>query len=90
MSSTSNSMICFGTTKCYLTSKGCWKYPLSPHPPPIVLERKIRSLQKVMAHLDSLENDGSVLVFTDGSSEELRRIGFIGGYGIFSSLPVML
>ena len=29
-----------------------------------------------------------MLVFTDGQSEKLHRMGFVGGYGIFSEFPV--
>ena len=29
-----------------------------------------------------------MLVFADGSSKKLHRIGVVGGYGIFEELPV--
>ena len=72
--------------------------PTPPTPPPTKaqlrakrrLERKMRSLHKLIAHLDSLEDQGYMLVFTDGSSERFEGLGYVGGYGVFSTLPVSL
>ena len=72
--------------------------PTPPTPPPTKarlrakrrLERKMRSLHKLIAHLDSIEDQGYILVFTDGSSERFEGLGYVGGYGVFSNLPVSL
>ena len=72
--------------------------PPPPTPPPSKaqlrakrrLERKMRSLHKLIAHLDSIEDRGYVLIFTDGSSERFEGLGYVGGYGVFSKLPVSL
>ena len=54
------------------------------------LERKMRSLHKLIAHLDSIDDQGYILVFIDGSPECFEGLGYVGGYGVFSNLPVSL
>ena len=54
------------------------------------LERKMRSLHKLIAHLESIEDQGYILIFTDGSSELFEGLGYVGAYGIFWTLPVSL
>ena len=50
----------------------------------------MRSLHKLIAHLDSIEDQGYILVVTDGSSERFEGLGYVGGYGVFSNLPASL
>ena len=44
----------------------------------------MRSLHKLIVHVESLHKQGYMLAFTDRSSETLHRIRFVGGYVAFS------
>ena len=50
----------------------------------------MRSLHKLIAHLDSIEDQRYILVFTDCSSERFEGLGYVGGYGVFSNLQASL
>ena len=50
----------------------------------------MRSLHKLIAHLERIEEQDYVLVFTNSSSERFNKVGFVGGYGIFSVSNVSL
>ena len=52
------------------------------------LERKLRSLDKLNKHLETLESEGFLLIFTDGSSEHFPTVGWVGGYGVYSAARV--
>ena len=52
------------------------------------MEQKLQPLHELIAHLDSIEDDGYVLVFTDGSSEQFKGVAFIGDDGRSSKHPV--
>ena len=52
------------------------------------LERKLRSLEKLNQHLVTLESEGFVLIYTDGSSERFPTVGWVGGYGVYSGAGV--
>ena len=52
------------------------------------LERKLRSLDKLNQHLDTLESEGFLLIYTDGSSEHFPTVGWVGGYGVYSGVGV--
>ena len=47
------------------------------------LERKLRSLEKLNQHLDTLESEDFLLIYTDGSSERFPPVGWVGGYGVY-------
>ena len=52
------------------------------------LERKLRSLDKLNKHLETLESKGFLLIYTDGSSEHFPTVGRVGGYGVYSAAGV--
>ena len=80
LSSTSDSSVAYPTLSA-----------IPPTPPPSRaqlraarrLERKLRSLDKLNQHLDTLESEGFLLIYTDGSSEHFPTVGWVGGYGVY-------
>ena len=52
------------------------------------LEFKLRSLDKLNKHLDTLESEGFLLIYSDGSSERFPTVGRVGGYGVYSAAGV--
>ena len=47
------------------------------------LERKLRSLDKLNQHVETLESEGFLLIYTDGSSEHFSTVGWVGGYRVY-------
>ena len=82
------------------TSESSVAYPtlsaIPPTPPPSGarlraarrLERKLRSLDKLNQHLDTLESQGFLLIYTYGSLEHFPTVGCVGGYGVYSGAGV--
>ena len=50
------------------------------------LERKLRSLEKLNQHVDTLESEGFLLIYTDDSSERFPAVGWVGGCGVYSGV----
>ena len=48
----------------------------------------MRSLDKSNQHLDTLEIEGFLLIYTDGSSEHFSTVGWVGGYRVYSGAGI--
>ena len=80
-----------------LRDKGVLDYPtLRPQPatpPPTRAEwrreakhkRKMDCLGSVVRTIANLEGQGYTIVFTDGSSKKFSGVGWVGGFGVYSS-----
>ena len=49
------------------------------------LERKLGSIDKLNKHSDTLESECFLLIYTDRSSKYFPTVGWVGGYGVYST-----
>ena len=91
-----NDISLFAKSLSSLLNEGKLVHPnLNPAPPtpPISkaqrrqqnkLDRAMRDSAKLEALICELEDQGFHIIYTDGSSEKVAKIGYVGGYGIYA------